>query len=104
MKFFGKIGYSITEETVPGVWEERIEERDYYGDVLKFTNRRVSAEKLNDNVEISNQISILADPYAYENFQFMAYVEWNGTKWKISTIDVDRPRLTISLGGIYNAK
>lgn len=102
MKYFGKIGYSITAETVPGVWEPTIIEKEYFGDVLKFSNRRLSSDKVNDDVEITNVISIIADPYAYENFQFMSYVEWMGVKWKISSIEVDRPRLEINLGGLYN--
>ncbi len=102
MKYFGEIGYAITEETVPGVWEPKIVKREYFGDVLKFANRRGTPDEVNDDTEVTNTISIVADPFAYENFQFMAYVTWMGTKWKISRIDVDLPRLNISLGGIYN--
>lgn len=102
MKFFGKIGYAITNETNPGIWDSEIIEREYYGDVDKFSNFRKSSDSTNDDTEFKNTISIIADPFAYENFQFMAYIEWMGVKWKISQIDVDRPRLTISLGGIYN--
>ena len=70
-KFYGKIGYAITEETTPGVWEERIIERVYYGDVTRNSRRLQSSENLNDNIVISNEIGIVADPFAYQNFHQM---------------------------------
>lgn len=101
-KWFGKIGYAETVETVPGVWKEQITEREYYGDLIRNNRRLQSASQVNDNIEISNEISIVADPYANENFHSMRYVEFMGTKWKITSVDVQYPRLTLSLGGVYN--
>lgn len=92
-KFYGKIGYAITEETTPGVWEERIIERVYYGDVTRNSRRLQSSENLNDNIVISNEIGIVADPFAYQNFHQMRYVEYMGAKWKISNVEVKYPRL-----------
>lgn len=101
-KFYGKIGYAITEETTPGVWEEHIIERVYYGDVTRNSRRLQSSENLNDNIVISNEIGIVADPFAYQNFHQMRYVEYMGTKWKISNVEVKYPRLVIQIGGVYN--
>lgn len=101
-KWFGKIGYAVTEETVPGVWKESITEREYYGDLIRNTRRLQSANQVNDNIDVSNEISIVADPYANENFHSMRYVEFMGTRWKINSVDVQYPRLTLSLGGVYN--
>lgn len=103
-KWFGVIGYAETVETAPGVWEEQITERGYYGDVIRNNRRLQSTEHLNDDVNVSNEISILADPYAINNFHSMRYVGFMGAKWKVSNIDVQYPRLTLSLGGLYNAK
>lgn len=102
-KYYGAIGYAKTIETAPGVWEETIIEKKYKGDVLRNTRRYESADKLNDNININNQISILADSYAYENFFSMRYIEWFGSKWKITNIEVQRPRLLLTIGGVYNA-
>lgn len=102
-KYFGAIGYAKTIETAPGVWEETIIEKKYKGDVLRNTRRYESADKLNDNININNQISILADSYAFENFFSMRYIEWFGSKWKITNIEIQRPRLLLTIGGIYNA-
>lgn len=101
-KFYGKIGYAISEETVPGVWVEQIVERSYYGDVIRNIRRLQSSENLNDNINVSNEISIVADAFANQNFHSMRYVEYMGTKWKVSSIEVKYPRLILSIGGVYN--
>jgi hypothetical protein len=103
-KFYGKIGYSTTEETAPGVWEESVTERSYYGDLIRNTRRYQSTDQVNDDVNISNEISILADPYAYENFHSMKYVEFMGAKWKVTSVEVQYPRLILSVGGVYNGE
>ncbi len=103
-KFYGTIGYGISEETTPGVWEDRIVERHYYGDLVRNTRRMQNSEHLNDNINISNEISIVADPYANENFHLMRYVTFMGTKWKITSVEVQYPRLILSIGDVYNAE
>ena len=102
-KFYGKIGYGVTEETSPGVWVEQITERNYYGDIVRNTRRLQTVDQLNDNINIANEFSIVADPYAMDNFHSMRYIEFMGTKWKISNVDASSyPRLIISVGGVYN--
>ena len=101
-KFYGEIGYANTVETYPGVWEATITERKYYGDVKKLSRRLQTSEYLNDNLTINHEISIIADPFAYENFHTMRYIKWMGVCWKITNIDVQRPRLTLTIGGVYN--
>ena len=101
-KWFGKIGFAETKETTPGVWEEQITEREYFGDLTRNNRRLQSSENLNDNITVDNEISIVADPFANQNFHAMRYVEFMGTKWKVSTVEVQYPRLLLSLGDIYN--
>lgn len=101
-KWFGKIGFAETKETSPGVWEEIITVREYYGDVTRNTRRFQSSENLNDNIVVSNDISIVADPYAIQNFHAMRYVEFMGVKWKINNVEVSYPRLILTLGEICN--
>ena len=102
-KFAGKIGFAVIEENKPGVWTERMVEHRYYGDLMRNTRRLQSSGNLNDNVIISNQISIVADPFAKENFHAMRYVELYGAKWKITSVEVQYPRLILELGDVYNA-
>lgn len=103
-KFCGKVGFVQTVETFPGsgVYEERATERFYYGDLLQNTRRLQSSDKVNDDINISNEISIVADPYIRENFHSMRYVVFMGSKWKVSNVDVQYPRLNLTLGGLYN--
>jgi hypothetical protein len=101
-KFYGEIGYFESVETKPGVWKDQITVRNYYGDVIKMISRVRSGENLNDNITVDNQISIVADPFAYEKFHAMRYVKWMGSLWKIASVEVQRPRLILTLGGIYH--
>lgn len=103
-KFYGIIGYAETVETDPGVWEEEIIERMYFGDLLSnFRNLQNSGE-VNDDVNIANKISIVSDPYANENFHSMRYVEFMDIRWKVTNVEVLYPRLILTLGGVYNGK
>lgn len=101
-KWYGKIGYGVTEETSPGVWTEEIVERQYYGDTIRNLRRLETSDQVNDNVSVSNEISIVSDPYAFENFHSIRWIEFMGAKWKVSSVEVQYPRLVLSLGGVYN--
>lgn len=101
-KFFGKIGYAMTQETKPGVWMDQIMEREYYVDLLRNSYRFQTSDKVNDDVLIANEFSIIADSFAKDNFHLMKYIEFDGTKWKITNVEVRYPRLNLTVGGIYN--
>lgn len=101
-KYYDMIGYGVTEDRGDGVWEETVTERPYYGDILRVSRRWERTEHLNDDVNVSNQISIVADAYAYEHFSAIRYARWMGTRWKVTDVEVQRPRLILSIGGVYN--
>lgn len=101
-KFYGSIGYAISKETTPGVWVEDIVEYQYSGDVYRNTRKLQSGNQVNDSIDISNEISILSDPFANENFHSMRYVTYMGAKWKVSSVEVRYPRLILTVGGLYN--
>lgn len=100
-KFYGSIGYAETTETAPGVWTPGITERNYYGDVIKNARRWQQGENLNDDLVVNNIISIVADPFANENIHTMKFVRWMGVAWKITNVEIQRPRLILTLGGVY---
>ena len=102
-RWCGVIGYAETLEIEPGVWSEEFTERKYYGDLLRNSRRLQGTQQINDNITISNQISILADPYAVQHFHAIRYAELFGTKWKVSSVEVQYPRLILTLGDGYNA-
>lgn len=102
-KFHGAIGFAETVETDPGIWEEKIVEHTYSGDVIRnIRNLQTSTESVNDNINVSNEISIVADPYANQNMYAMRYIVFQGVKWKISSVNVNYPRLILTIGGLYN--
>lgn len=104
-KFYGIIGYVETVETSPGIWTEETTERAYYGEVINRSSRwSTSPDSTNDNLSLDAQISIVADPFAYQKFHAMRYIEYMGAKWKIDKVDPQRPRLVLTLGGVYNGK
>lgn len=103
-KFYGIVGYIDTVETAPGVWRPQITEREYYGDFVRNTSKFQTAGKVNDDINVSNEISIVTDPYAELNFSLIRYVEFMGVKWKVNSVEVRRPRLILAIGGVYNSE
>ena len=101
-KWYGKIGYVATMETEPGIWEEVATEKEYYGELNRNNRALQNSNNINDDVSLSNEISIVADPFANQNFYSMRYVTFNGIKWKVTKVDVEYPRLILTVGGIYN--
>lgn len=102
-RFHGNVGYGISEETDPGIWEDRIEERDYYGDVIRNSRRLdPNNESVNSDISVGNSISIMADEYAFEHWHLIKYVQWEGHLWTVPLVEVQRPRLILSVGKVYN--
>jgi len=103
-KFYGAIGYIVNRETAPDVTVEEPIERFYKGDLIQNSRRLDQSSELNDDIRITNKISIVADPYAFEHIFAMRYVKWMGAAWKVTDVDVQTPRLILTLGGVYNGK
>lgn len=101
-KFYGAIGYGTPVETAPGVWQDTIVEKSYYGDVVRNSRLLQTGEKVNDDLSVSNSISVVADAYANEHFFAIRYIRWAGALWKVSEVEVQSPRLLLRLGGVYN--
>lgn len=103
MKYYGAVGYSITAETVPGKWEEKTIERNYYGDILKSGKRwEPASDQQNDNLRITDQFSIIADPFALHHFHQIRYITHVGIKWKVTEVSIGGRRLILSVGDVYN--
>lgn len=101
-KFCGTIGYAETQETSLGVHEEVITQRRAYGDVLRNNRKLESGDQLNDDLKLNNQISIVADPYAVRHYFAIRYVEWMGATWTVTNVEVQPPRLILTIGGVRN--
>lgn len=102
MKWSGKIGFVETKETRPGVWENVTTERNLYGDVIRDIRKNQSSGQVNDDINISNRISIVSNSFVRDNLSFMKYIEFMGAKWKITDVEVQYPRLVLTIGGLWN--
>lgn len=103
-KFYGKVGYVETVETRPGVFTQSVTERPYYGDLVRNSRKWQTSGNVNDDVNVNNEISIVADPFAYGHFSFIRYVEYMGTLWNVTAVEIKGPRLILSVGGVYNGQ
>lgn len=101
-KWYGMVGYGLTNDDDSGVWSLRVIERPYYGDMTRIMSSDQQGDSLNDDIELKNDISIVADAYAYENFASIRYIIIMGVRWKVRSVEVERPRLHLSIGGVYN--
>jgi hypothetical protein len=104
-RFYGKIGFAETVEGTGdriGIDEDIIVEKPYYGDVLRNSRKYERGESVLDELTVDNRFSIMADAYARNNFYKMKYVQWNGALWKITSVEEARPRLILTIGGVYN--
>lgn len=102
-RFYGKIGFATIEKTAPGVSKEVITEREYYGDVIRNSrNIQEGVDKVNFDLSVENSISIIADDHANEHFFAIRYAEWSGSLWTVTNVTVQRPRLLLRLGGVYD--
>lgn len=103
-KFSGNVGYCIVKQTSPGIYEEEITEKKYYGDIFKNTRGLQQSNQVNDNITISNEISIISDSFAIRNFGYIRYVTLKGIKWKVTNVSIQYPRLVLTVGGVYNGQ
>ena len=101
-KIYGNIGFVKTMETSPDIWYTVETVKRYRGDLVRNQRRWEDSESINEDLTISNEISIVADKFAYENIDAMKWVEVMGAKWKVNSVTIDYPRITLTVGGVYN--
>jgi hypothetical protein len=102
-RFYGKVGYGETVESPAGsgVYKDVITEVSYYGDIVRNSRQILSDQKVNDNLTVTNSISVVADAYANEHIFAIRYAEWQGALWIVTDVEVQGPRLLLRLGGVY---
>lgn len=103
-KYFGRVGFVKYEESSPGVWRTIVTEKKYRGDVLQNRANINPSDSVSDELRLSNRISIICDSFAIENFQWIKYIEYLGTMWIVSLAEVQRPRVILTMGGVYNGE
>lgn len=104
-KFFGVVGFAgERKETSPGIWEETMVEYPYYGDIVRPSQSIQSGDAVNPDISLSSAVSIIADEYVNEHISAMRYVSLAGVLWKIVTVEPQRPRLLLRLGGVWSGR
>lgn len=101
-RFYGNIGFSKTQEAAPGTYIETITEKTYSGSITSSKFSWESGDGLNDDYSINKTISIIADGFARDNYGNARYAIVSGARWKVKRLDYTYPRLTLTLGGVYN--
>lgn len=101
-RYAGEIGYAVTAQTEPGIYSPVLKPRKMVGDVISASKRYEGSDKVNSNITLSHRISVLGDAFAFENFMFIKYATYLGTKWEVISVEIQRPRLILSLGGVYH--
>lgn len=105
-RFHGAVGFDFgyrEKPDDPSVYaNDGMMERYYFGDVLKHARKWEAGEGVNDNLNITNRISIVADDFTVKYCSAIRYVKWAGACWKVTSMDVDRPRIILTLGGVWN--
>ncbi len=101
-KFYGPIGYVTSSETVPGKWKTFVTEKTYSGEFNRLSRSWQGGQKVNDDVNLSAEISIIADPFFCDHLREIRYVKLNGAAWKVESVEPNHPRYTLRIGGVYN--
>lgn len=102
MKFSGKVGIAKVHETRPGIFREEIVSRGCRGDLIRLT-RRMNETHAAPGLTFGNTFSFIADLFTNENLMNIRYIEWRGVKWSAVNVEVQPPRLLITVGGPYHA-
>lgn len=101
-RYYGNVGYVITEENEVGDWVERVILKPYYGDILRNSRRIITSSRINGDFKVTKQISIVADKFAMDNYSYVRFVEDMGNRWAVESVDIDYPRLILTIGDIYH--
>jgi hypothetical protein len=101
-RFYGRVGYGEQTEVSPGVFVDAIVERVYFGTEVRTSRALREGERLNQDLTVGNSISIVGNEYAWSHIQSIRYVEWAGQLWTVADVEVERPRLVLRLGEVYN--
>lgn len=103
-RFYGKVGFANEGSLVDGVWTEGVTERSYFGDVLTEVINPQPGDKVVSDIQVSHRIEVVADAYLMDNFVRVKFVEWSGVLWVATSATIQRPRVLLTLGGVYNGE
>lgn len=101
-RFAGLVGYVTQEEKVPDVWSPTENPRVMKGDIIRQSSSVQNDNKVNSDISLGHRISLIGDAYAFDNYYNIKWVNIDGYKWEVISVEIQRPRIIVSLGGKYN--
>lgn len=102
-KTVASVSYCVSREIEPGVWDDVKVEIDYPAEFTRLNSRwTTNTDSTNDNISLNSQISFVADAFANANFAIIRHVNVYGVEWKVTNVEVQHPRIILTLGGVYN--
>lgn len=101
MRFRGHIGIqSEAIEIQPGIYTSEIREVLINGDI--YPRKTTWPESKMSGASLNMILSILTPETTDIKFSEIVYVEYESEKWSVVGIEHERPRVKLTLGGIYN--
>lgn len=101
-KFSGLVGYITQSEISPGVWSSVENSIMMKGDVIRQSSNTQNDDKVNSDITLSHRVSLIGDAYSFGNYYNIKWVDIRGAKWEVESVEIQRPRLIVTLGGIWN--
>jgi hypothetical protein len=101
-KFWGPIGINRGfQETGPGIIDNVIEEVYVKGEI-RNVKASWSQQTMNDTLQARHLLSVVTPEDSEIDFNEVVYIVWQGHKWAVTSIQYNRPRVELTLGGLYN--
>ena len=101
-RFSGPIGINRgTVETAPGIIKRNIVEVEVTGEVRQLKFRWPEAG-MRDGLKAQHVLSVVTPEDSEIDLTEAVYIGWQGRKWSVTSIQYKRPRVELTLGGLYN--
>jgi len=101
-RFWGNIGINRgTQTTAPGIIENVIEEMKVKGEI-RNVKASWSQQAMNDGIRMQHLLSVVTPEDSEIDFNEVVYIVWQGRKWAVTSIQYNRPRVELTMGGLYN--
>lgn len=101
-KYAGLVGYVVQEQTAPSVWTPVETPKRMKGDIIRQSASTQNDDKVNSDITLNHRVSLIGDAYAFSSYFNIRWIEIDGHKWEVTNVEVQRPRIIVSLGGPWN--
>lgn len=101
-KYAGLVGYVTELETKPGVWSPSESSKRMRGDIIRQSSSNQNDDKVNSDISLNHRVSLVGDAYAFGNYYNIKWIEIDDAKWEASSVEIQRPRIIVTLGGLWN--